>query len=141
MRVRLITECKSPNPAFDPAKALAAAKGGPAYSEPPDIVRQPGEEIEHPDAWRLCVSGHLNVPPVAVPVDDQARAAYGAALKRRKQAIADLDLLLKNKKPANDQERAWLDSLRDAYFPELQALDPKHYGKGKTDAQVGAKAG
>ncbi len=42
-----------------------------------------GTEIEHVDAWKLCLSGFRNAPPRAEPADEETKAKVDEFLKKR----------------------------------------------------------
>jgi len=46
-----------------------------------------GTEIEHPDAWRLCGPGPRNAPPIAEPVDDEAKQKVADRRKEREPVV------------------------------------------------------
>lgn len=77
MRVRLITDCKGPNPDFNPR--LKPDRKTNCH----EIDRPKGTEIEHPDAWMLCVGSE----PVAEPLDDEAKTLVSEALERRRRGL------------------------------------------------------
>lgn len=63
---------------------------GDGYPEPCPV----GTEITHPDAWRLCLRGMRNAPPIAEPADEATKAKVLAHMEEtapRKAAVrADL---------------------------------------------------
>ncbi len=85
MLVRILRESSGPHPDFHP-------------NLPHDPVTNPrvrtipvGTEIEHPDAWLLCLPhgafpGKDPLPAAAEPLDDEARAAVVKAQQRRARA-------------------------------------------------------
>lgn len=59
------------NPDYDPQAARIAEAAGKRYLVPPSVAADPGEQIEHPDAWRLVRCG------LAIPGDDECAEACG----------------------------------------------------------------
>lgn len=127
MKATLIENCTGPNPAFDPAAAIRALKAGELYEVPHTIELPAGTEINHPQAWRLCVSGALNKPPRAVPADDDCRKRVNQAQRRKQLGIENLDRVLQTSRPANQAQQKWLQQLREAYAEDLHKFDPERY--------------
>lgn len=83
MRVRLKRDGIRRNPDFDRRRPRDRKTNWPTRTVPV------GTEIEHPDAWMLCLPTRFDDDPLAEPVDDEARTKVEQALAQRAQAIAD----------------------------------------------------
>lgn len=78
MRVRIIRETTGPNPAYDPRKPSHPQDNAPIRVLPVDT------EIEGPKAWLHCL-GRYDEPPVAEPIDEEAKAKVAERLAARQQ--------------------------------------------------------
>lgn len=95
MLVRLIRDCTGPNPEYSAKDHQAARARGEVYPHQPERPIPAGTEIEHPDAWRLCLPGYRNAPPKAEPLDAPARQLVEEALSRREAGLRQLQAQLK----------------------------------------------
>jgi len=75
MKVKIITDRDGPNPDFDNKKPE-----GPGNLH--NRLVAAGTEIEHPDAWILCVINAVG-NAIADPVDDEAKAKVAEHLSKR----------------------------------------------------------
>jgi hypothetical protein len=110
MKVRMIVEGERRNPEFDRQKPRVKGVNWPTNVVPI------GEEIEHPDAWMLCLPvlyrPGKTAAPQAEPLDDEAKAKVAeelTAYDRRRDEKAARDKAEEadkrrrgNKKPAAD---------------------------------------
>ena len=72
MLVRIIRESKGENPDYNPSLPVDSATNCPTRVIPV------GTEIEHPEAWRLCLPDYQQTV-AAEPVDEDAKAAVAKA--------------------------------------------------------------
>lgn len=131
MKVQLIIDAKGPNPAYSAEADVAAKQAGEAYNVPRDVTYPAGTVLDHPDAWLHCIHGHLNKPPIAIPVDDEARTKYEQWLKQRPDQIAAVAAVL-NQGPSGtgvkrNQEARFHKALRWAYREELARFYPDDF--------------
>jgi hypothetical protein len=140
MRAIRTKEGQARNPVFSVADKRKASATGEVYAVPEFITLPVGGEIDHPDAWRLCVKG------VAVADDDECRKKFldyiGAPgrlaiveeIKLLRQAAANTTL--------TEQERRHKEALEKAYAVDLM-IDEQRSQKGGKNAvsRLGQGAG
>lgn len=83
MKVRLTRDGEQKNPDFDRHSPRVRGKNWPTR------VVAAGTEIEHPDAWLLCLPTHFEADPIAEPVDEEATMKVQRAIERRTRHLAD----------------------------------------------------
>ena len=94
------------------ARIEIIAKGVTAKGKPLPV----GSIVEHPEAWRHCLPGFRNAPPVAKPADDETAALVKEKEKARntRQAVER-----RNLQKAIDKLSAKL-GLKDGQFDRTQ---------------------
>lgn len=107
MICKLIRPALGANPAagFDGRPAIVTFPDGsrPTAEMPPIMTFPAGTTLEHIDCWQHCVYGDHNVPPIAVPVDEECKRIVRTRLERREtdiQAIRETALELGGSGPA-----------------------------------------
>lgn len=80
MKVRLLRDTDGPNPMFNAKEYSKARAERRKYPYHHSIIIPKGTEIDHPDAHIHCRPGVNNAPPLAEPVDDEAKAEHAAYL-------------------------------------------------------------
>jgi hypothetical protein len=94
MKVRSIRHIDGVNPAYDtnPNPAIVTLPDGTSPTrEMPELLPWPiGTVIEHPHAGVLCCYGYANSPPVAEPLDEEAKAFAAADMAERPERIEEL---------------------------------------------------
>lgn len=95
MICRIIREIDGHNPAYDknpnPAKVTLPDGSVPSLEMPEFVTWPVGTVIEHPQAGILCCYGVKNSPPVAQPVDEEAKAFAAADMADRPARIEELN--------------------------------------------------
>lgn len=94
MICRTIRPVDGVNPAYDtnpnPAKVTLPDGTVPTLDMPEFLPWPLGTVIEHPQAGILCCYGYENRPPVAEPVDDEAKAFAAADMAERPERLEQL---------------------------------------------------
>lgn len=105
------------NPLFS-KEAQRQAKARNETYETAEFIECPiGQELDDPDAWRLCVLGK------AYPVDDECRKKVLSYMsdERRQQTVADIKLLREaaTSNQLSKKDRRLLEMMEKAYAVEL----------------------
>jgi len=87
MKVLLIRDAETMNPAYNKKRHLRAQEKGLPYNVPHSLPAPAGTVIENPDCWQLVAHG------MAVPHDDEARERCGMTKEEIAAAIAGMDNL------------------------------------------------
>lgn len=127
MKARLIKPAKAVNPEYCEADARKAKADGVQYEIPKIITREPGHIQDHPDSWRHCVNGFMNSEAIAVPADEECKAAVRKWQEQRPDRIKKLAEILK---VTSHPE------LRAAYATELNQYDPEAFPLRGNDAEI-----
>jgi hypothetical protein len=95
MKVKLVRDCWGPNPAFNSRRPLDRENNW------PELVVSAGTEIEHPQAWMLCLDKG-EFPAEAEPVDDEAVQRVALAKESQARQQADRSHALAEAQAANE---------------------------------------
>lgn len=133
MKARLIKEAQAFNPEYDREDAAVAKQEQRDYEHPQIITRPVGHIQNHPDAWKNCVNGHLNSPPIAVPEDDECKSKVREWMNESPKRIERLSAYLKSTEPRSEAGRRFFEALRKNYAAELSVADPETFDDGASD--------
>lgn len=105
------------NPLFSKDAQREARANGQPYDTAEFITLPVGEEVEHPDAWRLCVLGK------AYPIDEECRQKVLSYMsnEQRQQTVADIKLLREAAKSnqLGKKDQKMLEMMERAYAVDL----------------------
>jgi hypothetical protein len=122
MKAVRLKEGQQTNPLYNSREADEARRAGTKYEAPQFLTCPIGEEVEHPDCWRLCTTGDM------APADDECREKVLKWMGNpgRKLLLEKIRTLQaargRNQLPKSNLQ--WLEYMETAYSKELQPLQP-----------------
>lgn len=121
MRAIRTKEGKARNPVFSVSEKRRLTTSGQPYDVPEFITLPVGQEIDCPDAWRLCVKG------VAVAADDECRKKFFDYVgEPGRKAIVEQIFLLRTASATtrlSETEQRHLNALEKAYAVDLKIAE------------------
>jgi len=133
MKAIRLRDAKCRNPAYDRRKsARRVLEGGEPI--PHTLECKAGEEVDTPDAWKLC----LGADPLLAPADDECRAAVLKVLNSpgRKAELENLKLMYDKRDQLGADDRKYVEAIFSKHAAEIQGKTPAQ----KTPAQAPPEA-